>query len=231
MVRQTRNSNGTVHRMVADPPAVGGRRGAVTATVTPQRQREEGEDDDARQLRRDEPPARQAPPPARRRTARTVVDFDTEDDLRMALLSMSIQSREDCCEREGAEGRESADDRNDDSMEDPNNMDANMKMTSDDPRLAGLDWCLEDYDRENSIPAPTVQQELERLRNVRSFQMIEHDDQAPKASLNQLSKIAQRLFDVPICTINLMDLGRAWILSGQGVGDIRESGRKETWCR
>ena len=205
---------------------------------------------------------------SRLRPHRTVLDFDTQEDLLMALLNMNIQSRDDCCRRDDGDsssaaacvtastsmlssssssgshddhdrerddggrdggGREGHDDDDDDRMQDDQQLDDTW------------DWTLASgtYDVSNSFPRPSVQQEVQRLQNVKSFAsaMMDAGDSRPKDNtrcpkdlLDRLSKMAQRWLDVPICTINLMDLGRAYILSGQGVGDIYESARKETWC-
>jgi hypothetical protein len=166
------------------------------------------------------------------RTYRSVNDFgDNTDDLRLALTNMSIQTREDIeNERERVEGSSSA--RNE-TME-VERTDASRERIDSAERLDNSwDWTLTDYDEERSDPQ-SIDHEVKRLQNVTSFQMMESEQDPTAVStyamLHRLAVMGQRLLGVAICNVNMMDIGRTYIMSGVGAGDIKETARKETWC-
>ncbi|CAB9516803.1 GAF [Seminavis robusta] len=181
-------------------------------------------------------------------TFRSVVDFDSNaDDLRMALMNMNIQSRDDIAEaREGVDDQHtsrqhstlsrSLSERTESTAWTTGTYSESDERTNEDERLdESWDWTLSDYDEERSEPQQ-ISHEVKRLMNVQTFDhMIERDDDpttaSTRATLDRLTAMGQRLLKVPICAVNLMDIGRSYIMSNAGLGKtVTESGRKETWC-
>ena len=144
------------------------------------------------------------PSPSEALVCRTVGNYDTEDALRAALMSLDLNCKN---ERDGAppvdESREEETDIND-----------------------NWDWVIANLDEKNSIPL-TVGDELRRLMALKSYLIL---DSEREKSFDTLTNMASRSFGVPIALVSLVDLGRQWFMSNHGLGDTRETPRKLAFC-
>jgi CheY-like chemotaxis protein len=145
-------------------------------------------------------------------TGRSIINFDTEDDLRLALMNMNINSREDI-----AELRESEEEL----------MDATVDV--DERQLdEAWDWTLTNYDAESTEPQ-TISKELRRLRTLQSYQIVGAEREE---AFDRLCNLGARVFDVPLTFVVLIDLGRQWWASQHGLDkDAREGPRNLSFCR
>ncbi|HEX5360953.1 MAG TPA: sensor domain-containing diguanylate cyclase [Fluviicoccus sp.] len=65
-----------------------------------------------------------------------------------------------------------------------------------------------------------------RLRTLTSLSIL---DTPPEERFDRLTRLAQRLFDVPIALVSLIDSNRQWFKSCQGL-DVRETPRDVSFC-
>ena len=89
-----------------------------------------------------------------------------------------------------------------------------------------LDWRTANLDP-NTSKEESLEHELNRLQALRSYRVL---DTGRKASFERLTALAARIFDVPICLVSLVDLGRQWFASNRGLDDTRETPRKVAFC-
>jgi CheY-like chemotaxis protein len=145
-------------------------------------------------------------------TGRSVINFDTEDDLRLALMNMTINSRDDIAElRESEEGFM-------DAMGDVD------EIELDD----AWDWTVTNYDVEVTEPQ-TIAKEVSRLRALQSYQIVGAEREE---AFDRLCNLGARVFDVPLTFVVLIDLGRQWWASQHGLDkDAREGPRNMAFCR
>ncbi len=68
--------------------------------------------------------------------------------------------------------------------------------------------------------------ETERLRTLRSLNIL---DTLPEERFDRLTRMAKRLFNVPIALVSLVDENRQWFKSSQGL-DATETGRDISFC-
>lgn len=77
------------------------------------------------------------------------------------------------------------------------------------------------------MKAPNIpDDEALRLRSLKSLALL---DTLPEERFDRLTRIAQRLFDVPIALVSLVDENRQWFKSCRGI-DIRETSRDISFC-
>jgi hypothetical protein len=88
------------------------------------------------------------------------------------------------------------------------------------------EWELTNYDVETTIP-PTLEAEVERLHVLQSYGILDSDNK--EAEFEYITQEAKELFDVPIVVISLIDLGRQWFKSIQGL-DAAETPRCCSFC-
>lgn len=98
-------------------------------------------------------------------------------------------------------------------------------VTSSEFKLenSDLDWLIRDVDPSTS-ELQTVEAEIVRLKVLRSFDIL---DSERVEVFERLTSMAARIFDVPIVSVSLLDMGRAWFISNQGKG---ETPRKLAFC-
>ncbi|KAG7371456.1 response regulator receiver domain containing protein [Nitzschia inconspicua] len=101
----------------------------------------------------------------------------------------------------------------------------NMMMTMEDV-AQDMDWVLTNYDEKNSQPQ-TMEEEMKRLQALRSYLIL---DSERESQFERLIAMGKRIFSVPMTSITLIDLGRQWIVSSRGLGDMRETPRNEGFC-
>lgn len=138
---------------------------------------------------------------------RSVVDLDSEEELRRALMAVRLP-----------------DDSGNVSMGDlgpEENEDEDMPADSDN-----LDWVLPSYDPETT-EAQSMREELHRLSVLKNYLILDADREE---MFEKLTGLAARFYNVPISLISLVDLGRQWFLSNRGLGDVRETPRRHAFC-
>lgn len=145
----------------------------------------------------DDPP----PPPV---ACRSVNDYDTEDALRRALMSLDLTTRN---------GRDEAPPADDSREEKEVQLDENW------------DWVLTNFDQKNTVPQK-VGEEIHRLKVLKSYLLL---DSEREATFDRLTDMASRIFEVPIALVSLVDLGRQWFMSNHGL-DVRQTPRKLAFC-
>lgn len=91
---------------------------------------------------------------------------------------------------------------------------------------AELDWKVANLQEETS-DKESLATELERLQVLRSYRILDTDR---RPSFERLTALAARIFDVKICLVSLVDLGRQWFASNRGLGEVRETPRKAAFC-
>ncbi len=88
-----------------------------------------------------------------------------------------------------------------------------------------LDWRMENLEADSV--EENLENELKRLEALRCYRILDTDR---NESFERLTALAARIFDVPICLVSLVDLGRQWFASNRGLGDVRETPRKVAFC-
>ena len=76
------------------------------------------------------------------------------------------------------------------------------------------------------ISAPFPHNEFARLACLRSLNIL---DTAPEERFDQLTRIARRLFSVPIAQVTLVDADRQWFKSG-AQSPVTETPREYSLC-
>jgi diguanylate cyclase (GGDEF)-like protein len=76
------------------------------------------------------------------------------------------------------------------------------------------------------ISPPTPVNENARLQSLRALNIL---DTSPEERFDRLTRLAKRLFGVPIALISLVDADRQWFKSCQGL-DVRETPRGISFC-
>src|SRR6478672_10831375 len=71
----------------------------------------------------------------------------------------------------------------------------------------------------------SVEKESKRLMVLKSLQVL---DETNDEGLDRLTGMAARVFNVPICLVSLVDLGRLWFVSNHGLGNVRSIDRLES---
>lgn len=69
----------------------------------------------------------------------------------------------------------------------------------------------------------------DELRRLGALRRPGCSDTPPEERLDRVTRMAQRLFDVPIALISLVDEDRQWFKSRQGL-EIRETPRAFSFC-
>jgi GAF domain-containing protein len=88
------------------------------------------------------------------------------------------------------------------------------------------EWELTNFDVETTIP-PTLEAEVERLRVLQSYDILDSDDNEEEFA--HITQEAKEYFNVPIVAISLVDMGRQWHKSIQGL-DVQEVPRSCSFC-
>jgi GAF domain-containing protein len=88
------------------------------------------------------------------------------------------------------------------------------------------EWELTNFDVETTVP-PTLEAEVARLHVLQSYDILDSDGQ--EAEFEYITQEAKELFDVPIAVVSLVDMGRQWFKSIQGL-DAQETPRSCSFC-
>lgn len=135
------------------------------------------------------------------RDTRSVLDYDTEDELRKALMSCDLNEHQSRS-----------------TMEDPD-LTGGFQDTT-------LDWVLPTYDPATT-EAQSMKEEIRRLQVLKSYEVLESEREH---SFDRITDMAARIFNVPVALISLIDLGRQWFLSNRGLEGATETRRKIAFC-
>lgn len=73
---------------------------------------------------------------------------------------------------------------------------------------------------------PLPEDEVTRVETLHSYDIL---DSVPEERYDRLTRLAKRLFDVPIALVSLIDTDRQWFKSVQGL-DARETSREISFC-
>lgn len=76
------------------------------------------------------------------------------------------------------------------------------------------------------LPAPLPDNEAERLASLRRMQLLSSPDEE---AFDRITRIARRLFEVPIALVSLIDAHRQWFKSCVGL-PVRETPRDVSFC-
>jgi hypothetical protein len=89
-------------------------------------------------------------------------------------------------------------------------------------------WKLDNYDAETTIPnANDPELEAKRLQNLLDYKILD----APRNhELDELTRSAQEQFQVPMAAITLVDYGRQYFASLQGLEGVTETTRDIAFC-
>ena len=150
---------------------------------------------------------------------RSVLDYDGEDALRKALLSVDFDATSSLgdCDHSSV---------NTSSSTEYQLPDDDADLLSSHPHTA-LDWVLPDYDPETS-EVQSMKQELQRLQVLKSYLLLDCDRER---SFDRITDLASRIFEAPVSMMSLIDVGRAWLLSNVGVDEaVREGPRRLAFC-
>eukprot|EP00980_Cylindrotheca_fusiformis_P028557 scaffold22610_cov115-Cylindrotheca_fusiformis.AAC.10 len=153
------------------------------------------------------------------RVHRSAVDFESADDLRKALKSQNVKKSpadEQYISFTHPAIQENIGDGDDDSV-------STVGTANLEP---GLDWVLENFDTEQS-EAQSLREEMKRLLVLKSYLLLDSERQE---SFERITGMASRIFRCPMALISLVDLGRQWFMSNRGLGDTRETSRKDAFC-
>jgi len=199
----------------------------------------------------EEPEAKKA------KMSRSVNDFNTPEELKQALLSESeggscgrgldcflssikiTKAANKSARTHAAKGKTAAvsvsDSETDPSSTDDLNDDEKTAAADEEHAVMvqyldqKLDWILENYDTENTIPQD-IEDEVSRLLVLKSYLVLDavkDSTEATKFGFDHITDVASREFDCPIALISLVDLGRQWFVSNRGLPeDCKETPRK-----
>jgi CheY-like chemotaxis protein len=115
--------------------------------------------------------------------------------------------------------------------------DSGLNVSTEDPAVSSAptasstkngnwDWVLSNCDNESAEPQ-SVNDELHRLKVLMSYMILDSDSEE---AFDRLTRMAARIFGVPIALISLVDLGRNWFMSNYGLGDVLQIPREGSFC-
>ena len=81
-------------------------------------------------------------------------------------------------------------------------MDANIS-------IGCCDWQTAKLDLSTSTPQ-SMEEEVKRLMELKEYSIL---DSEHEEKFERITALASRIFDVPICLVSLVDIGRQWFMS------------------
>jgi GAF domain-containing protein len=87
------------------------------------------------------------------------------------------------------------------------------------------DWELQNYDAETSLEQ-TLEDEFKRLLVLKSYSIL---DTEPEMEFEETTRHAKEIFNVPVSAVSLVDMGRQWFKSIQGL-EVSETPRNWAFC-
>ncbi|KAL7497558.1 hypothetical protein ACHAWT_006100 [Skeletonema menzelii] len=88
------------------------------------------------------------------------------------------------------------------------------------------DWQTPHLDPNTSEPE-SIENEVARLTVLKEYLILDSDREE---KFERITALASRIFDMPICLVSLVDIGRQWFMSATGLGDVRETSREVSFC-
>lgn len=153
---------------------------------------------------------------------RSVKDYSTTEELRKALMSMSGGGA--FAEQPHQQGQQPEASSTTSGGGGGSSISTTTTVTAADEQP--LDWLLPMYDRATTEPQ-SMREELARLTTLHSYLIL---DAEKEESFDRLTAVLARLYNVPIAIVSLIDLGRQWLVSNHGAGQLRETSRAEAFC-
>lgn len=90
---------------------------------------------------------------------------------------------------------------------------------------SGEDWKLQIFD-ELTTYEPDVERESKRLAILKRYGIL---DSEREIDFDELTRVAKDMFNVPIAVVSLVDFGRQWFKSIQGM-EAQETPRCLSFC-
>jgi hypothetical protein len=156
--------------------------------------------------------------------SRSVVDYETEDALRKALMAVEAPKENDSPSEDSKP--QAAASPSPETSSNGNNTETEQQPPNGKQGNQPLDWVLPSFDPENT-EVQSMKEELHRLQVLKSYLIL---DSEREEAFDRITGIASRFFDVPIALVSLVDLGRQWFMSNRGLGSVRETPRKDAFC-
>lgn len=77
------------------------------------------------------------------------------------------------------------------------------------------DWALKNYDKNTTVSSPNnIKDEAERLMVLKSYDILDTDTEN---EFEAITNEAKTFFDCPVAVVSLVDMGRQWFKSIQGL--------------
>ena len=90
------------------------------------------------------------------------------------------------------------------------------------------DWELQQYEVDTTIPEPNNRElEAKRLMCLKSYNIL---DTEKEVEFEAITNDAKNFFDVPIAVVSLIDMGRQWFKSIQGLAGVESTPRCVAFC-
>jgi GAF domain-containing protein len=95
------------------------------------------------------------------------------------------------------------------------------------PLSGRQDWVLDKFEKSTSIENPNcIEYEANRLLCLKSYHML---DTPPEIEFEEITMEAKKFFGCPIVVLSLIDMGRQWFKSIQGL-DVESTPRCLAFC-
>jgi GAF domain-containing protein len=90
------------------------------------------------------------------------------------------------------------------------------------------DWRLKDYNVATTVKDPNnIPKETARLMCLKSYRIL---DTEPEIEFEEVTQLAQKIFQCPIAVVSLVDMGRQWFKSIQGLPGVKSTPRCMAFC-
>jgi GAF domain len=94
--------------------------------------------------------------------------------------------------------------------------------------LAEQDWELGIYNAATTVADPNnIDDETARLMCLKAYQIL---DTKPEIEFEEVTQLAQEIFQCPIAIVSLVNMGRQWFKSIQGLPDVEETPQCLAFC-
>ncbi len=126
---------------------------------------------------------------------RTVMDYESVDSLRAALAKPPYQ----------------------DISSHANTISGGTDKSASSPgpitsaNLPLCDWQVPHLDLSTSTPQ-SIEEEVKRLMMLKDYSILDSDQEE---KFERITALASRIFEVPICLVSLVDIGRQWFMSNR----------------
>jgi GAF domain-containing protein len=90
------------------------------------------------------------------------------------------------------------------------------------------DWRLKVYNAATTVMDPNnIPNETARLMCLKSYRIL---DTEPEIEFEEVTQLAQKIFQCPIAVVSFVDLGRQWFKSIQGLPGVESTPRCMAFC-